>query len=66
MAIVSRQEFADMCGDDVKLLNVYIQRKKVILHDAAGKQIDSDNLINQLYRKKRKEINKSKKKTSPY
>lgn len=61
MAIVSRQDFADMCGDSVKLLNVYISRKKVILHDSDGKLIDTENMINMLYKKKRKEINKSKK-----
>jgi len=53
-----------MCGDNVKLLNVYISRKKVILHDSSGKLVDTDNLINLLYKKKRQEINKSKKEDS--
>ncbi len=61
MAIVSRKEFAEMCGDDVKTLNVYINRRKVILHDADGKKIDTENLVNLLYKKKRHEINKAKK-----
>lgn len=61
MAIVSRKEFAEMCGDDVKTLNVYINRHKVILHDDEGKKIDTDNVINLLYKKKRHEINKAKK-----
>jgi len=50
-----------MCGDDVKVLNVYINRKKVIMHDADGKTIDTENTLNNLYKKKRQEINKSKK-----
>lgn len=61
MAIVSRQEFADMCGDDVKLLNVYISRKKVI---ATKEGIDTKNAINSGYLKKRKEVNAVKKDTA--
>lgn len=61
MAIVSRKEFAEMCGDDVKTLNVYINRRKVIMHDPEGKKIDTENLVNLLYKKKRHEINKAKK-----
>ena len=61
MAIVSRKEFAEMCGDDVKTLNVYINRRKVVLHDADGKKIDTDNLVNLQYKKNRQGINKAKK-----
>ncbi len=60
MAIVSRQEFADMCGDDVKILNVYISRKKVI---ATKEGIDTKNPINVAYVKKRKQSNAVKKET---
>lgn len=61
MAIVSRQEFADMCGDDVKLLNVYISRQKVV---ATKDGIDTKNTLNAGYLKKRKEANAVKKETA--
>lgn len=60
MAIVSRKEFAEMCGDDVKQLNVYIARKKVMLH-TDGKNIDTEDVINLLFKKQRQEHNKAKK-----
>lgn len=53
MAEVSRQEFAELCGDDVKTLNVYINRKKVIM-SAGGKTIDTTNPINKAFKDKRK------------
>jgi len=61
MAIVSRQDFADMCGDNVKTLNTYISRKKVIVHGDKGKLIDTEDMINMLYKKQRKERNNAKK-----
>jgi hypothetical protein len=61
MAIVSRQEFADLCGDDVKYLNVYISRKKVVLFDDSGKTLDTKNGINAAFIKRRKEFNAVKK-----
>ncbi len=58
MAIVTRQEFADLCGDDVKHLNVYISRSKVVV----GKDgMDTKHPINAAYIKKRKEANAVKK-----
>jgi hypothetical protein len=66
MAEVSRQEFADMCGDDVKLLNVYINRNKVIVTNSKDKSkaIDTTHPINKAYLKQRKETNKLKAQTS--
>lgn len=61
MAIVSRKEFAELCGDDVKKLNVYISRNKIVLHDKEGKTIDTDNVVNLHFKKERQEKNKFKK-----
>lgn len=60
MAIVSRQEFSDLCGDDVKIINVYISRKKVI---ATKEGIDTKNQVNAAFIKKRKDQNAIKKET---
>lgn len=60
MAIVSRAEFAELCRMDVKALNVYISRKKIILHDGGGKTIDTENMINMLFKKTRLELQKLK------
>ena len=62
MAEVSRQEFADMCGDDVKTLNVYISRGKVIINNKVDKSkaIDTTHPINKVFIKQRKESNKLK------
>ena len=65
MAEVSRQEFADLCGDDVKTLNVYISRNKVIVTDPKDKSkaIDTTHPINKAFLKQRKESNKLKQET---
>lgn len=57
MPIVSRKEFAKMCGDDVKYLNVYINRGKVTKHDDKGKFVDSDNPLNAEFLGKRRSDN---------
>lgn len=54
MAIVSRQEFADMCGIDPAILRVNIQRKKVIVCGDGGKSIDTANQINKAFKDKQK------------
>jgi hypothetical protein len=59
MAEVSRQEFAELCGDDVKTLNVYISRKKLIV-SADGKTIDTTNPVNKSFKDKRKAANQAK------
>jgi hypothetical protein len=65
MAEVSRQEFADMCGDDVKILNVYINRNKVIVTNSKDKSkaIDTTHPLNKAFIKQRKESNKLKAET---
>lgn len=48
MAVLSRKEFALMCNIDVKKLNVYVSRKKVIVTpDKSG--IDTANVINKTF-----------------
>jgi hypothetical protein len=61
MAIVTRQEFADLCGDDVKSITVNITRKKIILDDDTGKNIDTKHPLNATFIKKRKAWNNAKK-----
>jgi hypothetical protein len=61
MAIVSRQEFAEMCGIDPAILRVNIQRKKVIVSGEGGKTIDTDNPINKAFKQKQKAIVVAKK-----
>lgn len=61
MAIVSRQEFADLCGDEVKFLTVYIHRGKVIQFDLDKKTLDTKHPVNAAYIKERKLKNSQKK-----
>lgn len=49
MAIITRKEFAEQCGDKVTILNVYIQRGKVTTHGDKGKYIDTENAVNMAY-----------------
>ena len=58
MSIVARTEFAQLCGDDVKTLNVYIQRGKVTVGDNG---IDTKNPKNKMHLQKRKAFNDAKK-----
>lgn len=59
MSIVTRAEFAQMCGDDIKALNVYVQRGKVRVGENG---IDTKNPLNKIHLKKRKEFNANKNK----
>lgn len=60
MAIVSKQEFADLCGDHVNTLSVYLQRRKVVWFDEQTKQLDTKNPLNAAFIKKRKAHNTNK------
>ncbi|MBB6236504.1 hypothetical protein HDC90_001116 [Pedobacter sp. AK013] len=53
MSIVSRQEFAKLCGDTVNALNAYIGRGKIIFMDESKKKIDTDHPINKAHLKNR-------------
>lgn len=57
MAIVSKQEFADLCGDNVNKLSVYISRSKVAWYDEKAKTLDTKNPLNAAFIKMRKEFN---------
>jgi len=46
MSIVSRKEFAVLCGKPVTTINTYIKRGKIIVKD---KNIDTENAFNKLY-----------------
>jgi len=59
MSLVSRKDFSTLCGDDVKKINVWISRKKIIL---INKLIDTENIINKNFLKER-QIYNSKNKT---
>lgn len=59
MSILTRSEFATLCGDDVKALNVYIQRDKVRVGENG---IDTKNALNKIHLKKRQAFNAKKKK----
>jgi hypothetical protein len=50
MAIVSRQDFADMCGVGANYINTYVGRGQVI--SLPDKRIDTENPINLLFKKK--------------
>jgi hypothetical protein len=58
MSILTRAEFAQLCGDDVKALNVYIQRDKVRVGENG---IDTKNPKNKMHLQKRKAFNEAKK-----
>lgn len=59
MSILTRGEFAILCGDDIKALNVYIQRGKVRVGENG---IDTKNAINKVHLAKRKTFNANKNK----
>jgi hypothetical protein len=58
MSILTRGEFAALCGDDIKSLNVYISRDKVRVGENG---IDTKNPINKIHLQKRKAFNAAKK-----
>lgn len=58
MALVTRKEFAELCGKPVNYINTYVTRKQVaVLPD---KRIDTDNPLNVLFKKKCKSIERTK------
>ena len=58
MSLVSRKDFSTLCGDDVKKINVWISRKKIIL---INKLIDTENIINKNFLKERQIYNSKNK-----
>ena len=59
--IVTRQDFADLCGKKVSYINVYISRGKVVVTPNDKSLIDTDNALNKLFRKKLKDLAEKKK-----
>lgn len=49
MAVVNRKEFALMCNIDVKKLNVYVSRKKVVTVAGDRSLVDTANVINKTF-----------------
>jgi len=49
MPIITRKEFADLCGDDEKKVNVWISRAKIILTPESKKLINTEDPINALF-----------------
>lgn len=46
MSIVSRKEFATICGKSVAIINVNVKRGKIIVRD---KKVDTENAFNKLF-----------------
>lgn len=46
MSLVTRKEFATMCGKPITTINTYVRRGKIIVRD---KKIDTENAFNKLY-----------------
>lgn len=53
MAIVTRQEFADLCGKPVGIINTNVSRKKI--STLKDKRIDTENPLNKIFYKKCKQ-----------
>jgi len=64
MSIVTRAEFAALCNRDVKFVNVYVSRKKVMPMLEDSSMIDTENPVNILFAKTQKKNDEQKKKES--
>lgn len=64
MSIVTRAEFAKLCNRDVKFLNVYVSRKKVMPMLEDKSLIDTENPVNVLFYKTQKKKDDEEKKAS--
>ncbi len=62
MSIVTRAEFAALCNRDVKFVNVYVSRKKVMPMLDDKSLIDTENPVNVLFAKEQKANDAKKKK----
>lgn len=60
MAIVTRKEFAELCGKTTNYINTYIIRNQVSVIPPDGKLIDTENPLNILFKKKCKSIERNK------
>lgn len=62
MSIVTRSEFATLCNRDIKFINVYVSRKKIMPTLEDKSLIDTDNPVNVLFFKTQKKNDEEKKK----
>ena len=60
MAIVTRKEFAELCGKSTNYINTYITRNQISVIPPDGKLIDTENPLNILFKKKCKSIDRNK------
>ena len=60
MAIVTRKEFAELCGKSTNYINTYITRNQISVIPPDGKLIDTENPLNILFKKKCKSIERNK------
>lgn len=60
MPLISRKEFADICGDDILKVNKWIQRKKIWTLPDNKKLIDTDNPVNAAFASDRQVFNAAK------
>ena len=58
MAIVTRKEFAELCGKSVNYVNTYVVRNQVAV--LPNKMIDTENPLNILFKKKCKSIDRNR------
>ena len=61
MAIVTRQEFADMCLTSYAVVSTNITRKKIALVPGSKKMIDTENPLNKIFKKKQLQLERAKK-----
>lgn len=60
MPLVSRKEFAELCGDPVPKINVWIGRDKLVLHPADKKLMDTEDPLNKAFIEARQVFNAAK------
>ncbi len=60
MPITTRNEYAELCGDDILKINMWIKRGKIIHIENDKKHIDTENPVNALFLSERQEFNRSK------
>lgn len=57
MPIVSRKQYAELCGDDILKINKWIQRGKISVSAVNKKLIDTENAINATFMADRRRFN---------
>lgn len=60
MPLISRKEYAELCGDEVLKVNMWIKRRKIWLVEGDKKKIDSENPVNAAFAAERQLFNQAK------